>query len=437
MPTPRVPYIYPVRTVREAKSVIGPEFQPDLFDKQQLYVNLDEIRDRSYLDRLYFELGCNQEDFEPSADYVKIIFSGHRGSGKSTELKRINNKLGTPDRYFTVFIDLEEEVEVGSFQHVDFYSLLLHKIIEELTSRQVKSGISRLQDLARSLLSNTEKTTTSKSRLGTNAEAGVEAGFRLFGFGGKASFKEVFSGENETSTTVRQTIRQNTLRVINELNVELGDTRMAIQDSGNGADILFIIDGSEKIPLGVYEELFIKNGNILAELNVNMLIAVPISAYYQIENAPYKFSSRYTVPMLQLGDKHSRTAESMKAIIEKRIDTSLFIEDDALNDCIYYSGGCIRQLFQVVHTSMKIALGKKIEGTHVKLAVKELGKYLWEYLDNEHLKVLKETDYRPAEKKVSELLYILILLKYNGTIKINPLLQDYSYFKEWQSKQEN
>jgi hypothetical protein len=61
--------------------------------------------------------------------------------------------------------------------------------------------------------------------------------------------------------------------------------------------------------------------------------------------------------------------------------------------------------------------------------------YLWEYLDNEHLKVLKDGEFRPAEKKVDELLYILILLKYNGITKINPLLETYSYFIEWQGKQ--
>lgn len=437
MPSPRVLYQFPVGTVREAKSVIEPEFQPDLFDEQQLYVNLDEIRDSSYLDRLFFELGydCEQKSFESPADYVKIIFSGHRGSGKSTELRRINSILSHSDRYLTIFINLEQEVEVGSFQYADFFSLLIHKMIEAVEKNAIKGGVSRLQTLAEKLLGGkTEKTSTNKSKLGSNTELGGEAGFKLFGFGGKASFKEVFSGENEISTTIRKEIRQNTLQLINELNVELGDTRMAIQDSEKGQDILFIIDGSEKIQSEVYEELFIKNGNILSELDINMLAAVPISAYYLIEKAPYKFTSRYAVPMIKL-ERNSCAPELMKQIIRKRIDTSIFIEDNALDLCIAYSGGCIRQLFQVVHTSLKRSLGKKIQETHVRSGIEELGKLLWEYLDNDHLEVLKQEDYRPAEKKVGELLYILILLKYNGKTKINPLLQDYPDFKEWQSRQ--
>lgn len=432
----RKAYQYPVSTVSEAKAAIEPEFQPDLFDEQHLYVNLDEIRDRAYLNDLFFDLGYNQvkKTFKATSDYVKIIFSGHRGSGKSAELRRINNELSRPDRYFTVFINLEQEVEVGSFQYADFFSLLIHKLIEELEKRQIKGGSDRLKKLAEELLlSKAEKATVSKQKIGSDSEIGGEGGFKLFGFGGKASFKEVFSGENEISRTIRQEIKQNTLQLIYKLNVELIDTRMAIQDSGHGEDILFIIDGSEKIQSEVYEELFVKNGNIISELNVNMLGAVPISAFFQIEKAPFKFSNRYTVPMIKVNG-NSHAVELMTKIVAKRIDLSVFIENDALHTCIEYSGGCIRQLFQVIHTSLKKSLGDKIEQKHVEIAVKELGKYLWEYLDNEHLKVLKEENYRPAEKKVGELLYMLILLKYNGKIKVNPLLQAYPDFKEWQSQ---
>ncbi|HEY4111693.1 hypothetical protein [Puia sp.] len=436
MPTSRIPYTFPVRTVREAKAVIEPEFQPNLFDEQELYVNLDEIRDRSYLDKLYFALGYDREteSFESPAGCVKIIFSGHRGCGKSTELRRIYSTLNAPGRYFTVFIDLEQEVEVGSFQYADFFSLLIHKLIEGTARNKVKGGAGRLQALAEKLLGEkTEKTRSKKKKRSTEVEAGAEGGFKLFGFGGKASFKEVFSGENEISTTVRQEIKQNTLQLINELNVEMGDTRLNIQESGQGEDILFIIDGSEKIQSDVYEELFIKKANILSELDINMLMAVPISSYYQIEKAPNNFSTLYTVPMIKL-EKNDLALELMKKIIGKRIEIPLFIEGDAMNTCIEYSGGCIRQLFQVVHTSLISSLGKKIEMTHVKEAIYERGKYLWEYLDNEHMKVLSEENYRPAERKVGELLYILILLKYNGKIKVNPLLASYPDFLEWKSK---
>ena len=437
MATPRRPYVYPVKTVREAKAVIEPEFQPDLFDDQHLYVNLDAIRDRTYLDDLYFDLGYNQpnDSFDVSYDYVKIIFSGHRGCGKSAELNRINNKLKHPDRYLTVFIDLEQEVEVGSFQYADFFSLLIHKLIEELERNEVKGGYERLQQLAEKLLpGKTEKSIVDKNKFSNNVEAGAEAGFKLFGFGGKASFKEVFSGDNETSTTIRKEIKQNTLQLINNLNAELADVRMAIEDSGKGMDILFIMDGSEKVQSEVYEELFVKNGNIISEISVNMLMAVPITAYYQIANSPYKFTNRYTVPMIRL-ENNEVAGQCMKAIIAKRIDVNIFIDEDALSSCIFFSGGCIRQLFQVVHESLKKSLGAKITLAHVQKAVKELGRRLWEFLDKEHLKVLKEADYRPAEPKVSELLYILILLKYNGKSGVNPLLKAYPDFIEWQNNQ--
>jgi len=434
----RKQYLYPVRTVNDVKAVIEPEFQPDLFDNQQLYVDLDEIRDKTYLNDLFFDLGYNpaKKTFNVISDYIKIIFSGHRGCGKSTELRRVNNALDHPDRYLTVFVDLEKEVEVGSFQYADFFSLLIHKLIESLEAKKIKAGSDRLIHLAKQLLpTKIEETYIDKEKKNARSETGVEAGFKLFGlFGLKTSFKETFSGENEISKTIRKEIKQNTLTLVNNLNAELVEIKMAIEQSGQGKDILFIIDGSEKVKSEVYEELFISNGNIISQLNINLLTAVPISSFFQIEKAPYKFLNRYTVPMLKVNGNNKAVA-LMTEIIAKRIDISLFIEKDALDTCIAYSGGCIRQLFQIVHTALKKSLGEKIQQQHVAIAVKQLGMYLWEYLDNEHLKVLKEGEYRPAERKVDELLYILILLKYNGATKTNPLLEAYPDYKEWQSRQ--
>jgi hypothetical protein len=428
-------YIYPVKTVSEARTVLEPEFQPDLFDSNHLYVNLDDIRDTSYLKELYFGLGYNIMDnsFEESNGFVKIIFSGHRGSGKSAELRRIDEQLKKPERYFTVFIDLEQEVEVGTFEYADFFSLIIHKLVEELLSGGITKGANRLKALAKRFFQ--KEVIEGKSKLGskTSAEGEASAGFSIFGWGAKGTFKQAFSGENETSKTVRQEIKRNTLGLINELNAVLVDVRNDVQETGNGQDILFIIDGSEKVQPIVYEDLFVKNGNIISEISLNMILAVPISAHFQIEKAPYNFNNRFTVPMIKL-EKYENATAKMKEIIGNRIDLETFIEHNALDSCIQYSGGCIRQLFQIVHTCLKKSLGSKINDEHVARAKQELGQDLWEYLSSDYLKVVKAGNYKPADKPIGELMYMLILLKYNGNIEINPLLKDYPDFVEWMNK---
>lgn len=435
MAAPRGIYLYPVKTVSEARTVSAPEFQPDLFDKNRLYTNLDDIRDTTYLNELYFDLGYDllNESFEESSDYVKIIFSGHRGSGKSAELKRINKQLNNPDRYFTVFIDLEQEVEVGSFQYADFFVLLIHKLIEQLTKERIGAGVKILQDLAERFFEKKETSNTNKGSSKSNAEAEGSVGFSLFGWGAKASFKQAFSGESETATTIRREIKRNTLGWVNEFNAALTGVREDVALKGKGQDILFIVDGSEKVQSEVYTDLFVKNGNIISEISVNMITAVPITAHFEIEKAPYKFLNRYAVPMIKL-DKYPNAVGKMKEIIGNRIHLPTFIEDEALDRCIHYSGGCIRQLFQVVNTALRKSLGSKIQIEHVDKAVKELGQDLWEYLDSNHLEALKATNYLPADKLIGELLYMLILLKYNGNIEINPLLKDYSYFIAWNNQ---
>lgn len=59
--------------------------------------------------------------------------------------------------------------------------------------------------------------------------------------------------------------------------------------------------------------------------------------------------------------------------------------------------------------------------------VDEIGNTMRESIDKSYVEILKNGDFEPAEAKVKEMLYGLLLLKYNGksSIKINPILEKY------------
>lgn len=81
-------YRFPVTDKYEAKEVTQPDYQPDLFDHQNLYTNLDSIRGERYLTEMLFDLNIDLENFElrsRTKEYTKILFSGHRGCGKSPQ----------------------------------------------------------------------------------------------------------------------------------------------------------------------------------------------------------------------------------------------------------------------------------------------------------------------------------------------------------------
>ena len=124
-------------------------------------------------------------------------------------------------------------------------------------------------------------------------------------------------------------------------------------------------------------------------------------------------------------DAHTALCE----IITKRIDKDTFFANDAaLHRCIDYSGGCIRQLFQIINRGISKTRGeRKIDVAVVEAVTDELGNSMRESINFDYVKLLQSETYEPADAKIKEMLYGLLLLKYNGknSIKINPILEKY------------
>ncbi len=157
-----------------------------------------------------------------------------------------------------------------------------------------------------------------------------------------------------------------------------------------------MVDGSEKITFDKYETLFVKDASVFVSLNVNMLMSVRIDAFYQIEKAPIRFTNRYIVPMIKT--EETKAKEALCEIITRRIDFDTFFDDqDALNACIHYSGGCIRQLSEVVNATIRKTRGeRKITTAVVDNVVKEIGNMMRERFDKPYIEILKSGDYEPA-----------------------------------------
>jgi GTPase SAR1 family protein len=426
-------YQYPITNKFKARSVTEPDFNPDskVFD-ETLYVNLDAVRGTEYLDQLKYNLFIDKETNKLSEiddnDYVKIIFSGHRGCGKTTELKRLNKELSSPEKYFTVFIAIEEETEISRFQPEDFYLLLIMRLVDELNEAGVMPPNSELGTLANQLLSKTEVVTELKELYGIEVSAEGSVGVDIWGWLKlKAGFKNVFSSQNESSEIIRREIKQNTLDIIQKFNVALDEVRQVFAGRADlPRDILFIIDGSEKIKFDIYEKRFVTDGNLIRQINANMILSVSIDAYYAIEASPnQKFNAHFKVPMIDLHKEGS--VEAFTTIITKRLDRDIFFNNEGLELVVKASGGCVRQLLILVNRALQISLGERIDESVAKESIKYLGEEMRQSLDGELLAVLNNRNFNSAEKLVRKLLASLFLLKYNGpdSITPNPLLKPF------------
>ena len=419
---------YPVSNPFKARAVTEPTFEENIFESG-LYVNLDEVRGKEYLQDIKFDLGIGTDGSLTSTnEYVKLIFSGHIGSGKTVELTRLHKELNRPENYFSIFISIEEELEISRFEPEDFYVLLITKLVERLSENSISRTTKSLEELSALFFSDKEVkkeiSETYKDEL--EGKVGGEINFlNIFKVGGL--LKNILGSETKTATTIRQTTRKNLTRLIQLFNDYLSDIRVDVIGKELGKDILFVVDGSEKIPFDKYDTLFVKDASVLISQNVNMIMSVRIDAFYQIEKSPVKFTSQYIVPMIRT--EEATAQDALCKIITKRIDFDAFFADRAaLDACIHYSGGCIRQLFRVVNACIRKTRGEsKITIGVVESVVKEIGNTMRESIDRTYIEVLKKGEYEPADAKVKEMLYGLLLLKYNGirSIRVNPILEKF------------
>ncbi len=421
-----IEYEFPEKLAFRAREVTNPEFVIQISEEwiQKLWVDFSHVRDESLFARLEYRIGVldSKVEFFPG-NYAKVIFSGHRGCGKSVELRRLNNRLNKPEAFFTVFVDLEKEMSIERFQPEDLFVALIAILLRTLDERGVKYDGSEFEAIAKEWVSETEVSNEIAKSFGV--EAGVEAslGFqflKFIGIGGH--LKGTYSADNKTTKAIRQQIKTNPMGLITRLNAAIVGLRAAIIAAKLGQEILFIVDGLEKTNRTVYESLFIQDPQAILSLAAHQILTVPIGTFYEIQSQPSReFFDTFYLPMLRLSPS---TIPLFKDLVLRRVDSNL-LEAGVLDRCIEYSGGCPRQMLKLINRALGIALGKPVTLEHADKAIREEGNERWRTLTSAHQEILRSQQFETANKEVLELLQSLNILEYNGMNlerKINPLI---------------
>ncbi len=109
-------------------------------DKPDLYVELDDVRGQAaVVQRL-------ANAIRRSADSTCQLLAGHRGSGKTTELFRLQRELetGSKERYFTVFCGADKDVDRNDVDFLDVLAAIVRQMAEQIRERaeiELKPGL--------------------------------------------------------------------------------------------------------------------------------------------------------------------------------------------------------------------------------------------------------------------------------------------------------
>lgn len=360
---------------------------------------------------------------------LKLLFTGHRISGKTTALNALTARL--QDIFFIVNFSVLDSLNAHDVHYTDLMLVMAARLLEQATDEKLfPKGVRAL--VKDNLLDDVrlwfEKRIEGLQFVSAPKEKGV---------GGQVNFLAVqLEAKVSTETLTRQTLRERVSLHLSEL---LDRMRYVIDEvERNGQRrVLFIVEDIDKLNLANARDLFLEHARSLTTVPASIIYTFPIALRNSLDftHITPNFGRHYILPPVQLHDRDGKPdAEGrhiLREIFLRRLDESL-IEPDALNAIISASGGLVGTLVRLGQWSAEHALvdGKPvIDLASAEQAIAEMRGDFKALLRQQDYQVLRQQirgEELTNEEAVREVLYTGCLLEYlNGEpwFDIHPIVQ--------------
>ncbi len=362
----------------------------------------------------------------------KILFSGHMGSGKSTELNRFASLKEIRDKFLVIKYSISEILNIIDIDYIDF----LLSFVAYLYIKASDEGISFTPQVLKSIEGWMDYFKSGVKDFDPEPEE-INPAKKIYRFFKRVSV--ILLRELTLRDNIREIVRRNItslMKVIDTL-IQFIATRL------DEKELLIIIDDLEKIPdITRAEKLFIDAGSYMTLPRCKIIYTIPIALFYSIKfkRLSNVFSNSYILPNIKVRERMTSGSllpgpidptGCMKKFLEKRVDLRL-INTDAAEMAIENSGGVAREFVRILKNSCVKAISKgfdTIETDTVQAVVTQLRNEYERGFEKRHFDVLKAVQAgSPVEdyETQMELFHSKVLLEYvNGHrwVDINPVVK--------------
>ncbi|KYC35078.1 hypothetical protein WA1_10125 [Scytonema hofmannii PCC 7110] len=410
---------------------------------ERYYVDLSSVRKTSAIENVSTIL-----DFQEPAQFTTILFTGHRGCGKSTELKKIQKQW--EEDYKVIYLEVNEETDINDARYTDLYLIIIKQVEFELRQLGLHFDSKLLKNFEswfKEVTKETEETVEKSVSIEGEATLGPQAPFiaKLL-----VKLLAQIKGSDKQKTTIRQTLEKDLSRLKADINLLLGDAYVKLRNKyPKCKGLLIIFDNLDRVPLAVADHLFFEYAAQLQELNCTIIYTVPISVLCSPKNPCTQFDGNpHIVPMVNIYEferdichlNYNREGlEAVASLIERRVDIDAVFESrQELLDLAKASGGHVRQLMQMMRTACQTASTRKhskINTEDVIYAVKQQQFSFERFIPEEHYPFLAQVC---LTKNVSKddigqlMLFNTSVLEYNGDKRWNypnPVVKQNEFFQ--------
>jgi len=372
-------------------------FNVPVDEKHIFYTDFSDFRNEFKEKKIYKHLNINPHTSEcnPLQTHKKIFLSGYRGTGKTSELLKLTNSIDDTKCYFSIFVNIsDEELDTNNIETVDVLILMVEKLIAKLQNQIEtvtidESVIKSFYDWYATRIKEVNNNTKATGSIETEAKASVG----LLGF---LNLSSKVKAQLQTSTDTKEVIRQVFNNKFSDFSIKYNEFLLSLKEKFNEQnhykDILFILDGFEKI--GSEEDrrkILINDSNKFTIINAHMITTLPIELFSE-NNRLSHFSTTLYFPLIDLSIAGAK--EKIKEFILKRVAHKLFDNDKTIDKIIKYGAGHPRQTLQIISRAFVEADEDCIDMQSVTKTINLLSREMSVVNDNEKmvLNQIKEGD---------------------------------------------
>lgn len=350
----------PIKTLDKLRKVLDPK-PLKLEQLAEFFVETDEARDptlsrRDEIAEILLEGSTN----------AKILFAGHNGTGKSTELV----KFRSDHQDKLTFIELSIITD-GDPAKVNVEGLLV--LIAEAVLRQMnelglnlsENHLERIYKWFDETFEGHEKSHVHNAEVGGGLDMKESYMAKLLGLTGTLK-TGIRSGSATVSKTIRK-VENNLPDLVSHCGTLLKEAELAVFEN-NADSLVLVIEDLDKIPIDKAIRLFIDNPAPLAGLPVRAVLTAPVFLFFNPRASILdSHFERVTMPMIKImepgGQRYERGWVAIRKILAQRVELESCIDDDALELAVEKTGGVLRHLFQTLRTAA-LAAGQDFKRGH-------------------------------------------------------------------------
>ncbi len=362
----------------------------------------------------------------------KFLFCGFKGCGKSTELNMLCENKEIKDKFLVVKFSIRDKLNIADFDYKDLLMVCAAEIYNCAKEKNIEINKEVLKAIEKWAFQLTV-INTEKEEGGTKVETGIGLGLGFI-FGRVLGWIKFGS---EMRKEMRKDIEPKIPELVEHIN------RM-LEEIKRKTNVLLVVEDIDKLYVGDAEKLFFSFASPFLQLNCKAIFTFPfalmLSPNWGIISRT--FADPIILPNITIhekGNDRKKVEENydvVREIFTKRANRNL-IDEDALDECIKYSGGVVFDFIRIIRNASNLANvkgKKKIEKDDIKaIAIRMRDDY--SFLNEEHIEKLKyvynkkELSMEKREegnKVVMELLGTLSILKYYNSeewFDVHPIIE--------------